>query len=266
MALLTLPDRPRARVMVESAAWAAGGMTLTLGLYHLFAAFTGTARETHWSFGLYGTIWAVLALVQLERMRLGGSLGWLRMGLAGIFGLTAGGFLMLAIGPANPLLQREVIVGPPLLNSLMAAYLLPALVLGLGAWRMVWQSMALRAFVALVGLTHGVLWAGLSIRHLWRGSDGMLLSAGVTQPELYSYTVALLLVGAVLFYQALARRSDMLRRIGTGVIALAVAKVFLIDASGLNGLARVLAFLLLGLSLAGLAWLNRWAGHKARNP
>jgi uncharacterized membrane protein len=44
------------------------------------------------------------------------------------------------------------------------------------------------------------------------------------------------------------------------VIAVTVAKVFLIDAAGLTGLTRVASFLGLGLSLAGLAWLNRWAG------
>ena len=34
--------------------------------------------------------------------------------------------------------------------------------------------------------------------------------------------------------------------------------------AGLTGLTRVLSFLGLGLSLAGLAWLNRWAGQAAR--
>ena len=50
-----------------------------------------------------------------------------------------------------------------------------------------------------------------------------------------------------------------LQRIAMAVIALTVAKVFLWDASGLTGLTRVLSFAGLGLSLAALAWLNRWA-------
>ena len=45
------------------------------------------------------------------------------------------------------------------------------------------------------------------------------------------------------------------------VIGLTIAKVFLLDAAGLTGLTRVFSFLGLGLSLAGLAWLNRWAGQ-----
>jgi uncharacterized membrane protein len=82
---------------------------------------------------------------------------------------------------------------------------------------------------------------------------------GFTQPELYTYTVALLLAGGVLLQQSLARRSAGLRRLAMAVIAVAIAKVFLMDAAGLAGLLRVFSFLALGLVLAGLAWLNRWA-------
>ena len=51
----------------------------------------------------------------------------------------------------------------------------------------------------------------------------------------------------------------MMRKVGLFVIGAAVAKVFFIDVSGLEGLRRVFSLLVLGLSLAGLAWLNRWA-------
>jgi uncharacterized membrane protein len=84
----------------------------------------------------------------------------------------------------------------------------------------------------------------------------------VRQEELYSYTVALILLGAGLLYQAIASRSVGLRRVAMAVIGLTAAKVFLIDAAGLSGLTRVLSFLGLGLSLAGLAWLNRWAAGR----
>ena len=109
-----------------------------------------------------------------------------------------------------------------------------------------------------VAVPLSALWLGLTIRHFWQGADGMELP-GVTQPELYSYTLALLLIGAALFYQSLSRRNALLRKAGLAVIGLAVAKVFLIDISGLGGLIRVFSLLFLGLALAGLAWLNRWA-------
>jgi uncharacterized membrane protein len=111
----------------------------------------------------------------------------------------------------------------------------------------------------VIGIAFAALYAGLEIRRFWRGDD--LSVYGTTQPELYSYTVALLVVGAVLLWQAIARGAPGLRRVAMAVIALTVAKVFLIDASGLTGLTRVFSFLALGVSLAGLAWLNRWAAR-----
>ncbi len=45
----------------------------------------------------------------------------------------------------------------------------------------------------------------------------------------------------------------MMRKVGLFVIGAAVAKVFFIDVSGLEGLMRVFSLLVLGLSLAGLA-------------
>ena len=85
---------------------------------------------------------------------------------------------------------------------------------------------------------------------------------GITQGEISTYTGAMLLLGAALFYQAVASGSALLRRAGLTLIGLTVAKVFLIDAAGLTGLVRVGSFLALGLSLAGLAWLDRWASGR----
>ncbi len=69
----------------------------------------------------------------------------------------------------------------------------------------------------------------------------------MAQPELYSYTIALLLIGGGLFYQSLAKRSAMMRKVGLFVIGAAVAKVFFVDISGLEGLTRVFSLLVLGL-------------------
>ena len=88
----------------------------------------------------------------------------------------------------------------------------------------------------------------------------MPLGLGISQPEQYTHTIVLLGLGALLFYQSLARRSAMIRKAGLVVIGLAVAKVFLVDVTDLDGLTRV--FSLLGLALAALAWLNRWAQER----
>ena len=54
----------------------------------------------------------------------------------------------------------------------------------------------------------------------------------------------------------------MVRKAGLVVIGLAVAKVFVIDVSDQDGLTRVFSLLVLGLALAALAWLNRWAQQR----
>ncbi|MBR9766511.1 MAG: DUF2339 domain-containing protein, partial [Rhodobacteraceae bacterium] len=169
----------------------------------------------------------------------------------------------LALTLLNPLARfGNEVLGPVLFNTLFVAYALPALFFAFMARRFTRIAGAWRLALTILAAALSVLWLGLSIRHFWRGPD--LAVADVTPPELYSYTVALLLIGAGLLYRALATRSAPLRRVAMSVIALTVAKVFLIDASGLAGLIRVFSFLALGLSLAGLAFLNRWAAMRAQ--
>ena len=61
------------------------------------------------------------------------------------------------------------------------------------------------------------------------------------------------------------RGKDTLRRAALVVIGMSVAKVFLVDMPGLSGLTRVSSLMALGLALAGLAWLNRWAAEQSED-
>ena len=218
-----------------------------------------------WNVSLQGMPWLVTALVQLYRLKLGGWLRWLRIGLAGLAGLIAVVAVGAAAGPLNPLFDASEVRGWLPFDTLLLAYALPgALMLGALRW-LGHLPRWLRIALVAAGSALLALWLGLEIRHVWQGP--LLANPGVTQPELYSYTVALLLTGGALLYQAIARRSVTLRRLAMAVIGITVAKVFLIDAAGLSGLTRVFSFLALGLSLAGLAWLNRWAaGQGAAGP
>lgn len=217
--------------------------------------------EAHWTVVALALPWLAMALVQLWRVSLGGRMARLRYGLAGVSGVIGGLGVLVAVGPLNPLAGGAV-RGPLVLDSLLLAYLVPGVMLGLAAWKMGHLPLRLRQGMGGVGVALGALWLALEIRRFWRGDD--LSVPGTSQPELYTYTVALLVIGVALLWQAIARRSGMLRRVAMGVIAVTVAKVFLVDASGLSGLMRVFSFLALGLSLAGLAWLNRWADMRAR--
>ncbi|WP_299153265.1 DUF2339 domain-containing protein [uncultured Tateyamaria sp.] len=261
--LWMLRDKLRitAQLMLDTGAWATGGMLASLLLFRgLENALGQDGTFSHWGFGLYAVIWLSLMMVQLIRAeRLGGLLSWMRRVMAVLFGIIGFVAVLAAVTLMSPLLSDWLskVSGPPLINTLLVAYLLPALVLTAGAVRL--QNLWLKRVFGALAVTLAIYWAFAALRHVWQGSGGMILDRGFSQPELYSYTVAILVTGAALFYQSLARRSTPLRRAGLVVIGLAVAKVFLIDISGLEGLTRVLSLVVLGLSLAALAWLNRWA-------
>jgi uncharacterized membrane protein len=183
------------------------------------------------------------------------------MGVVALITLVAQAVLT---NPLVPVLWRKEFVGGPLiLDTLAAAYLPVALVFALAAWKLDHLPRLLRQVFVVAGAGYGAWYLGLEIRRLWQGDD--LSVPGVSDGELYSYTVALILVSVVLL--ALVRRSETLRRVAMVGVALTVAKVFLVDMAGLAGLVRVASFLGLGLSLAGLAWLNRRiAEHMGRDP
>lgn len=219
--------------------------------------------EAHWSAALLALPWLMMALVQLYRVKLGGRLELLRYVLAGVAGVIWGLAMLVAVTGLNPLIAGDTVRGPLLLDSLFAAYGLAGGVVLMARRWLAHLPLVFQRAMDGVGAALVALYAGLEIRRFWRGDD--LSVPGTSQPELYSYTIALLIVGAVLLWQAIARRSVGLRRVALGLIGLTVAKVFLVDAAGLSGLMRVFSFLALGLSLAGLAWLNRWAATRAAN-
>ncbi|OYX42541.1 MAG: hypothetical protein B7Z02_11935 [Rhodobacterales bacterium 32-67-9] len=259
-------DRRVARVFLESAfaAYAALFANVLISRW-LTKGTEGDWIVAHWALVLNALPWLILMLVQLYRLQLGGALRWLRWAIAAVAAALGFGGVALAVGPANPLFglmygDEALVWGPPILDTLLVAYALPGLLLLAAVARMGHLNRWLRHGLTGVGVALMALYAGLEIRRLWRGPD--LSVPGVTQPELYSYTLALMAVGAALLYQAIARRSQTLRRSAMAVIGLTIAKVFLIDISGLTGLTRVFSFLALGLSLAGLAWLNRWAAGR----
>ncbi len=261
-ALLVLgtSPRPRTRVYLETALWAFAGLTISVLLARWLAATNPDAIGESEVAGLYATIWGMLALVQYERLRKLSRPGWIRPVLAAIYSLFALGALTIAL-LLNPLVDflAQTPNGIVLFNSTAISYLLPAIPLALASQRLrdAWGLAAL-----LLAASLAAFWTILQIRIFWQGTEAMAIRDGITQGEISTYTGAMLALGAILFYQSVAARSALLRRAGLTLIGLTVAKVFLIDAAGLTGLIRVGSFLALGLSLAGLAWLDRWASGR----
>ena len=80
------------------------------------------------------------------------------------------------------------------------------------------------------------------------------LNAPTGDGELYTYSIVGLLMAVAAILTATRWRIPGLYRAGLGLLAGVIAKIFLIDMSGLEGLWRVASFMGLGLSLLGLAW------------
>ena len=244
------------RLVMETGLLASAAITAAL----VIARLLGDQIGPHAQLGLMASVLIALAWVQARRAALP-FLRRLRIALAWIFAVFAGlALVAAAVYPASPVFGDWPFIGRvagwPVLNDLILAYLLPAVLLGLMG-RSIWVQRA--------GWGLGALWVGCMIRHLWQGAD-LRISNGIAQPELYAYTFALLLAGAATLAGALRTARPDLRKIGLSLTGLAAAKAFLIDAAALDGLLRVGAFLGLGLTLAGLAWLNGWAVARETRP
>lgn len=261
-------DRRVPRAALEASCLVLAGLLVNVLVERWLNAVWGdVAFTSHWRFTLAALPWIAISLGLLHRAGAGGWLSIFHRALAGLLGAWAALLLGVGVTFGNPLWgfvgsEMERVLGWPVFSSLLVGYGLPGLVLVGAAWRMPHLARPVRVGLGLGGAGLLALWVGTEIRHIWQG-PGISLGRTTGQGELYSYSLALILVGAGLLYQSVAARSAGLRRLATGVIALAIAKVFLVDASGLSGLTRVASFLGLGLALAGLAWLSRWAGRQS---
>ena len=82
--------------------------------------------------------------------------------------------------------------------------------------------------------------------------------------ELYTYSVVWLLFGVALLALGFLRQAAALRHAGMVLVCIVVAKVFLIDMAGLQGLLRVFSFLGLGAALIGLGYAYRRFGFDSK--
>ena len=274
--LLRPAKRPVTRAALEGAFAVVAGAGLSVliarGLTDLSQASGG---PEHLRLGLIGTVWllagwssARTALSEPpEQAALPGhrAAGWLRRITATLSFLSAAGCLAGAALVVNPLLwSGPHILGPVVVSSLALAYLVPGLVaLTIGA-RLQALARGLRIGFAACGAGLVWLYLQLSVAQIWRGND--LQAQPMGDGELWSYTALLLVLGGGLLVAALLRRETWLRYLADAVLGVAIVKVFFVDASDLGGLVRAGSFLILGLALAGLAWINRRAAILTAKP
>jgi uncharacterized membrane protein len=200
-----------------------------------------------WS--LHALVWLATGLGLLRR---DGIRPWMptRLGAALLCGLGAYVVLVGHLLDLNPLLTGEPVGSLPFANTLLLAYGLPALLLGLVARELRRQRHSrLAGTAAVLALGLGLAWLGLELRRAFHGTD---LSGDTIPAETWAYTVLLLLYAAGLLLAGILRHGRPLRLASLAVLMLAIAKAFLLDMADLDGLWRAASFLGLGGCLVAI--------------
>ena len=265
LGLSWLALRPGARIksfaLVDTVLWTGLAVFASVLIWRLIDLLAPNHNDSTAMVSLMALVWLVSAANQLWRLRSGGIARWIRIVLAVFYGGTGLVLVLVTMTILNPLTgYGGPVFGPYIIDTLFVSFALTAALFLAVAIRFDHLAKLLRYGFAGFGGLLAAMYVGFEIRRLARGND--LSVTGVTDGELYAYTVAMLVISTSLLFYAFWRHSKWLRKLALVGIGLTVAKVFLIDVSGLTGLTRVFSFLVLGLSLAGLAWLDRWFGAR----
>ncbi len=163
--------------------------------------------------------------------------------------------MMLLNSLESPLMVNNVSAeSMPVFNMLSLGWLLPAIVLLVATYKR-WNTLQIpRPVVASFGLILAAIWLGMSIRQFWQPIS-MTLAQPTGMAELFTYSIAGLIVGGILTWVGATRKAMTIQRIGLAVLACVALKVFLWDVRSLDGFWRAISFLGLGASLIGLGWL-----------
>ncbi|MEZ0224923.1 MAG: DUF2339 domain-containing protein, partial [Alphaproteobacteria bacterium] len=136
-------------------------------------------------------------------------------------------------------------------NSLILAYALPVLWLWLGA-RAALKMPLPREVLGMTALILLLAFVSFEVRQFFH--PGHLKAGATTTAEIYAYSAIWLLLGAGLLLAGTWQKNKLLRVSSLVIMLFTIAKVFLYDASTLDGLYRVFSFLGLGVSLIALSW------------
>ena len=209
----------------------------------------GLLERTLWQALLLGAGYGLLALAATRPMP------WARWAGCALLALALAHFGWFGLVLHNPLWDAQAVGTIPIANLLLPSYAIGALAAWLAgreiqragfAWGRMAGDVLLMALVLLFALS--------SLRQAFAGSVLVAAPMGETEDLLRSLLGILV---ALAFLGWGWWRQQRRWRVGSlALMLLAVAKVFLVDAAGLDGLLRVASFLALGFSLIGIGWIS----------
>jgi uncharacterized membrane protein len=230
----------RLRRLERFAGWAIAGVLTAVGVHSLYKQiFVIATSEAFVHLGLAErTVWEIaLAGLALIAVRLRRPVPGMILAIAAAAHETLYNLLL-----HNPLWAAQAVGGWPIVNLLLPVY---ALAIGL--------TIAANRVLDVVQMALVVLFAFSELRQLFHGS--LLTAPGLPVAEdILRSILAIGLAVSFLIWGIVRQQRDW--RIASLILMLAaVGKVFLFDASGLEGVTRIASFVALGLSLIGIGWL-----------
>jgi uncharacterized membrane protein len=164
----------------------------------------------------------------------------------------------------NPLFTGAS-VGGGFFNLILLGYGLPAILAA--ALALTVRDSRPRAYGVVAVIAAVVLALAYLTLQVTRLFQGPVLTFGPTSDaEQYTYSAVWLAFGVALLIAGFLLRSQPVRLASAAVVALTIAKVFIVDMSGLEGVFRALSFIVLGLVLVGIGWLYQRLLFPARPP
>ncbi|MDA0150343.1 DUF2339 domain-containing protein [Vibrio sp. LaRot3] len=182
------------------------------------------------------------------------------------FGLLAVAALLFAtLNTVYQPLMNTYVTGAdwPVFNWLTIGWVLPAAILAITAYRGYCSDPIKAVHLYSVAAAAIGLWVLYSIRQFWQDGS-MTLAQPTGMAEMFSYSIAIILIGAATTYLGVLKNQALLQKVGLATLGVAVCKVFLLDTAALEGIWRAISFLGLGGSLVALGWIFQRLHYRSK--
>jgi uncharacterized membrane protein len=148
---------------------------------------------------------------------------------------------------------HSIVVGGAFFNLVLLGYGLPAmLAITLALIARTTRPISYRVAATITAVTLALFYLTLEVRRLFHGP---VLDGPTTDAEQYAYSTVWLVFGIALLAVGFYLRSQPARLPALAVIALTVAKVFIVDTASISGMYRALSVIGLGVVLLGIGWV-----------